>query len=103
MKVQTDHLMSEMMRVQIDHSDITVIAVSLISSEFLDSEKRAVEKKLTSSLKNSFLTDSLASHLSVFSVILMIQTSAFSEALLSDSSEFSSLISAFPFSSIREY
>src|SRR5436190_4649461 len=87
--------MSEMMRIQIDCSDVMMIVISLTLSGSLDSEKRVIEKELVSSLKNLFLIDLLMSCFLIFSVILMIQISAFSETLLSDSSKFSFLISAF--------
>jgi len=50
---------------------------------------------LALSVKILFLTDSLMFHSLIFSVISMIQTSVSSETLLSDSSEFLFLISAF--------
>ena len=51
------------------------------------------------SVKNSFLTDSSAFHSSIFSVILMIQFSASSEALFSDLSESAFSVLSFAISS----
>ena len=95
MKIQADHFMSETMRVQTDHLNITVIAVSLIFSEFFDSEKRMIERRLASLLKNSFLTDSSVSYFLISSVILVIQISAFLKILFSDFLKSLFLISAF--------
>src|SRR5947207_1451488 len=83
----------------IEHSDFQMIAVLFILSEFLNFEKKNVEKKLIFSekiisfflftvsaflMKNLFLTDSLISCFLIFFVILMIQFFASSEALFSD-------------------
>src|SRR6266496_2784474 len=76
-----------------------MIVILFIFSEFLDSEKKNIKRKLTFFkeiisfflliafvflMKNLFLTDLSTFCFSVFSVILMIQFFASSEALFSD-------------------
>src|SRR5436190_1723720 len=95
MKVQTDCLMSEMMRVQTDCFSIIVIVISFILSESLDFEKKVIERRLMSLLKNLFLINLSTFCLLIFSIILMIQISVFLKTLFSDSSKFLFLISAF--------
>src|SRR5437762_2558117 len=95
--------------IMIECFNFQMIAALFIFSESLEFEKRNVEKKLVFSekimsfflfivfafsVKNLFLTDSSVFCLSVFSIILMIQISAFLKALLSDFLKFLSLISA---------
>ena len=94
-KYQPMILTSEMVKVQTDHSDVTMIVISLTFSESLGFEKKMIERKLVLLLENLFLTDSSASHFLILSVILMIQTSASLRALLSDFLKSLSLISAF--------
>ena len=99
MKMQTNHFVSKIITIMIECFDFQMIAIFFILSEFFDFEKKNVEKKLAFSekimsflllivsvflIKNLFLTDLLMFHFSNFSVILMIQSSAFSEALFSD-------------------
>ena len=94
----------------IKHSDFQIIVIFFIFSEFLDFEKKSVKRELASFkeiinsflfavliflMKNLFLTDSLVFYSSIFSVILMIQTSVSSEILFFDFSESLFLISAF--------
>ena len=86
--------MSEMMRVQTDCLSIMMIVILLTSPGSFDFKKKMIEKKLVSLLKNSFLINLSAFCLSIFSVILMIQISAFLKALLSDFLKSLSLISA---------
>src|SRR5438046_2156519 len=87
-----------------------MIVIFLIFSEFLDFEKKSVKRELASFkeiinsflfavliflMKNLFLTDSLVFYSSIFSVILMIQTSVSSEILFFDFSESLFLILTF--------
>src|SRR5436190_11550167 len=99
MKVQTDYLISAMIAIMIEHSDFQMIMTLFISSEFLDSEKKNIERKLVFSkeimsfflsavsvflIKNLFLINLSVFCFLIFSVILMIQFSAFSKTLFSD-------------------
>ena len=94
-KVQEDHLISVLMKVQTECSDAVMIIVFLIFSEFLDSEKKVIKRELVSLLKNLFLIELLISVFLIFFITLMIQISAFLKALFSDFSEFLFLISTF--------
>src|SRR5436190_12595232 len=91
-----------MITVMIEYSDFQMIMISFTLSEFLDSEKKSIERELAFSkeimnsflsaasvflMKNSFLTDLLIFHFLIFSVTLMIQSSAFLKVLFSDSSK----------------
>ena len=110
MKVQTDHSISEMIAIMIEHFSFQMIMIFFTFSEFLDFKKKSIKRELMSSekimsfflltvlafsMKNLFLTDLLTFHFLIFSVILMIQTSVSSEILFSDSLKFLFLISAF--------
>src|SRR5436190_20230289 len=103
MKVQTDHLISKMITIIIEHFNFQMIAILFTLSESLDFKKRDIERKLiffeeimSSSLftvfvflmKNLFLTDLLAFYFLILSIILMIQFSAFLKALFSNFSKF---------------
>src|SRR6266513_1038843 len=85
--------------IMIEYSDFQMIVILFIFSEFLDSEKKNVERELAFfekimsfslsaafvfSVKNSFLIDSLISHFLIFSVILMIQFFVFLKTQFSD-------------------
>ena len=102
MKVQTDHLISKMITIIIEHFNFQMIAILFTLSESLHFKKRDIERKLiffeeimSSSLftvfvflmKNLFLTDLLAFYFLILSIILMIQFSASLKVLFSDSSE----------------
>ena len=108
MKVQTDYFVSETVVIITEHLSFQMIAAFFTLSESLDFKKKNVERELAFSekimssflltvlvflMKNSFLTDSSAFHRLIFSVISMIQISAFSKILLSDFLKFLFLIS----------
>src|SRR5213083_1781225 len=102
MKMQIDCFISEMIMIMIEHFSFQMIAIFFIFSEFLNFEKKNVERELAFSekimsfflltisafsMKNLFLTDSSAFYFLILSVILMIQFSAFLKALFSDFSK----------------
>src|SRR5436190_174765 len=92
MKVQTDHSVLEMITIMIKYSDFQMIVIFFIFSEFLDFEKKNIEKKLVFSekimsfflsavfvfsVKNLFLINLSVFCFLIFSVILIIQFSVF--------------------------